>query len=119
MVPKWILLVGCGLALGGCVQHELIVDTKGVDEAKYEADLADCEAYADRVEPGKRAVQRGAGAAVVGAVVGAAIGDGSTAERIGGALGTTGAAKGIGEAERERTRVLRKCMRGRGYRVLN
>ena len=76
MVLKWILFVGCGLALGGCVQHELIVDTKGVDEAKYEADLADCEAYADRVDPGKRAVQRDAGAAVVGAVVGAAIGDG-------------------------------------------
>ena len=56
MVLKWVLLVGCGLALGGCVQHELIVDTKGVDEAKYEADLADCEAYADRVDPGKRAV---------------------------------------------------------------
>ena len=56
---------------------------------------------------------------MVGAVVGAAIGDGRTSERIGGALGTTGAAKGIGEAERERTRVLRKCMRGRGYRVLN
>ena len=31
----------------------------------------------------------------------------------------SGAAKGIGEAERERTRVLHTCMRGRGYRVLN
>ena len=119
MVAKRVLALGCGLLLTGCVQHELIIDTKGVDKAKYEADLADCEAYADRVDPGKRAVQRGVGGAVVGAVMGAAIGDGRTAERVGGALGTTGAAGGAREAERERTRVLRRCMRGRGYRVLN
>lgn len=116
---KSLSALACGCVLAGCVQQEIIIDTKGVDMAKYETDLADCEAFADRVDPGKRAVRRGAAGAVVGAVVGAAVGDGRTAERIGGALGTTGAARGAREGERERTRVMRKCMAGRGYRVLN
>ena len=31
MVAKRVLALGCGLLLTGCVQHELIIDTEGVD----------------------------------------------------------------------------------------
>lgn len=93
-----------------------IVDTKGVDMAQYRQDLAECQQYAREVDIAA-GTARGAGA---GAVVGGALGaiGGSAAE--GAATGAvTGGATSAIRNDRERALVAKRCMRGRGYRVLN
>lgn len=96
-----------------------IIDTQGVNTAKYQQDLADCRAIADQVKVGQNAAGGAVAGAVVGAAVGAAVGNSNTAQRAAGAGATVGAAKGAGRGVNERERVVRNCLRGRGYRVLN
>ncbi|MEX2130382.1 MAG: hypothetical protein WD772_02765 [Pseudohongiellaceae bacterium] len=96
-----------------------IVDMQGVNVAQYNTDLAECRIYADEVRAGREAAQGAVGGAVVGGVIGAAIGNSDTVQRAAGAGAVAGAARGVGEAVREREMVVRNCLRGRGYRVLN
>ncbi len=98
-----------------------IVDMKGVNRYQYEQDLEECSVYADEVNVAGKAV----GGAAAGAAVGAAVGaiwdghDGSSPER-GAATGAVlGGAGGVGSGVTERSDVVKNCMRGRGYRVLN
>ena len=105
------------LALVGCQSHpQPIIDTKGVDMSRYEADLADCQGYADqvRIEQGvaKGAVAGGA----VGGATGAVFGDAGKGAGVG---AISGAARSAQIGEREKSQVLKNCLRGRGYRVLN
>ena len=100
-------------------QTGVIVDTKGVDMSGYEEDLADCHAFADEVPVAEKA---GAGAVVgaaVGGVFGAVVGDSRTAERGAGAGAVGGAVKGTASGLSERDRVVKRCLQGRGYKVLN
>jgi outer membrane lipoprotein SlyB len=73
------------LLLGACAGADVrpIVDMKGVNEARYENDLAECQNYA-----------KGAGAVIGGA---------------------GGAYKGNESQEA----IVKKCLVGRGYKVLN
>ncbi len=103
--------------LAGCASHpEPIIDERGVDMAKYQADLADCERYAEKISVTEGAAR----GAVVGAVVGAAAGSiGGDADRGAGYGGIYGGAKsGLGN-NRQKHQVVRKCLAGRGYTVLN
>ena len=112
VAPMIVMLVGaCSSSPGP------IVDTKGVDMSRYYADLDDCKGYGDqvRIEDG---MARGAAAGgAVGAATGAIL-DESVGEYAGvGAV--AGAAKSGIRGDRERSEVVKRCMRGRGYRVLN
>lgn len=99
---------------------KIIIDKKGVDLARYEADKAECEAYAADVRTGEKAARGAASGAVVGGAVGAIIGDSSSAAARGAGVGAvTGGARGVAEGEREKVQVVKRCLRGRGYRVLN
>jgi hypothetical protein len=73
-----------------------IVDMKGVNEAFYVKDLAECQEYAKEAPGMGSTAAKGAGA---GAVVG----------------GAGGAYKGNESQEA----VVKKCLVGRGYKVLN
>ena len=108
------------LLLAGCTTtSEIIIDKKGVDLAKYEADKAECEAYAVEVRTGEKAARGAASSAVVGGAVGAIL-DGSDGAAKGAGIGAvTGAAKGAQRGTEEEVRVVKQCLRGRGYRVLN
>lgn len=122
-IPVTILLI---VFLSACSsngrfpgQTPVIVDTKGVDMSQYQTDLADCEAYAQQVSVGEKAVVQGATGAVVGGAVGA-IFDGSEGARHGaGAGAVVGTVKGASQGLREQDRVLKRCLRGRGYKVLS
>jgi hypothetical protein len=57
--------------------------------------------------------------AVVGGVFGAVVGNSNTAQRAAGGGAVLGAARSTGSVVRERDRVVRNCLLGRGYRVLN
>jgi hypothetical protein len=100
--------------------REIIIDRKGVDMARYAVDKAECEAYADEVRAGEKVVRGAASGAVVGGAVGVIVGDSSEAAARGAGVGAvTGGARGAAQGEREKVQVVKRCLRGRGYRVLN
>jgi outer membrane lipoprotein SlyB len=109
-----LLLVACAGA-----NYRPLIDSQGVDMSRFEADLRDCQGYAEGVS--------GAGTqAAVGAVAGALFGgllaavagrgydQGATA-RVG---AVTGAVVGGAGGETSQQDVVRRCVAGRGYRVL-
>jgi outer membrane lipoprotein SlyB len=102
----------------GCAQQP-IIDTKGVNMAQYNQDLADCQTYADQVLVGRKALGGAAAGAVVGAAIGAAVGNSDTAQRAAGVGAVAGAGKGTGRGLQEKQQVIRNCLRNRGYAVLN
>jgi hypothetical protein len=94
-----------------------IIDTKGVNMARYDQDLAECETYAQQVSTGTAVGKGAAGGAAVGAAIGAIAG--SSAGKGAGIGAVTGGAESARISDRERSEVVRNCLRGRGYRVLN
>ena len=77
----WLFpLLSAATLLGGCTTtDEIIIDRKGVDMARYAVDKAECEAYADEVRSGEKAVRGAASGAVVGGAIGGIVGDSSEA----------------------------------------
>lgn len=115
-----ILLVVLPLVLAACTTtDEIIIDRKGVDPARYEQDLAECQGYSQEVKTGEKAARGAASGAVVGGLIGAAVGNSRDAQRGAGAGAVSGAARGVSEGSREEVAVVKQCLRGRGYRVLN
>lgn len=106
-------------ACAGAPEKSVIIDRKGVDLARYDRDLAECSTYAAEVEMAEDTARDTARGAVVGGAVGAIIDGGEGAARGAGIGGVTGGARGYVHAEHERERVVKNCLRGRGYRVLN
>jgi hypothetical protein len=107
------------LALAGCAAHpDPIIDTKGVDPEQLAEDWEECEAYTEDI-----VIAKGVGkGAAVGGAVGAATGAVSNRREIDEAAGIGaiygGTRSGL-EADREKQKVFKNCMRGRCYRVLN
>jgi len=99
--------------------NEPIVDTRGVDLEVYEEDMAACQAYADQVQVAAKTASSAGAGAVFGAVVGAAAGNGNTARRGAGVGAASGTLSGVSSSIEERQRVMKNCLAGRGYRVLN
>ena len=105
------------LLLAGCAANpDPIIDTKGVDLVKYERDLAECQVYREQIETGEGVVKGAAAGGAVGAGTGVFTGDVGRAAGVGAVLG---GAKSAQLNEREKQRVVKNCLRGRGYRVLN
>jgi hypothetical protein len=115
------MVLGTGLLLTalmciGCASKKPIIDTANVDMDQYERDLVDCEQIATQVDTGGTAVKSAAAGAAVGAALGAVWGDVGTSAA-GGAV--SGGAGGLLSADEEKARVIKNCMRNRGYAVLN
>lgn len=120
ITPPLALLFGALLLISGCASTKrVVVDDKGIDQAAYQQDLAECEAIADQVSTGRDAAGGAVGGAVIGGALGAIFGNSSTAGRMAGGGAVVGGASRAGSAEQEKGQVLRNCLRGRGYRVLN
>ncbi len=117
---KTLALIFSGALATGCAAHpDPIIDMKGVDLEQYDEDWAECESYTEEVLVA-RGVAKGAGlGAAVGAAAGA-IGGNSTdvAESAGVGALYGGTRSGLDADEMKQT-VFKRCMRGRGYRVLN
>ena len=72
----------------------------------------------DEIIIDRKGVDLASGAAVGGAI--GAITDGSEGAAKGAGVGAvTGGAKGLSQGERDEVRVVKRCLAGRGYRVLN
>ena len=106
-------------ALAGCASHKVIIDKEGVDMSKYDQDLATCREYANEVPAGEEVGKSAVGGAVVGGAVGAILGGRRGAETLAGVGAVTGAGRGGVRSAREKDEVVKNCLRGRGYRVLN
>jgi hypothetical protein len=114
---RTFVLIAAAAHAGGCASHpDPIIDMKGVNEATMRADWSECESYADQVIIGKGAAKGAAGGAVVGAATGAIGGDAEAGAGYGAIWGAT---RSTLQGDREKQRVFKRCMSGRGYRVLN
>ncbi|WP_235898657.1 YMGG-like glycine zipper-containing protein [Parahaliea maris] len=108
------------VTLAACTTtDEVIIDKKGVNMARYEQDLAECRSYADEVRTGEKVAKGAASGAVVGGLIGAAVGNSRDVQQGAGVGAVSGGARGAAQGEREEVRVVKQCLRGRGYRVLN
>lgn len=107
------------IALAGCASNNVIIDKKGVSMAQYAQDRSECESYADEVNTGEKVAEGSAVGAVLGGTFGAIFGDSGSAARGAGAGAVSGATGGLGKSAREKERVVKRCLAGRGYKVLN
>lgn len=112
-----LLAVALAAACGGKRLQQPVIDPAGVDMGQYQDDLAECEQIAQQVE--QKAGAGAAGGAVVGALVGSIFGDSRAAMKSAGAGAVVGAARGGAATRQEKSRVVRNCLRQRGYAVLN
>jgi hypothetical protein len=103
----------------GCAANRSkpIIDPDSVDMELYQYDLAECEQIAEQVE--QKAGSGAVGGAVVGGLIGAIVGDSDSVKRSAGVGGVLGGAKGAGATEREKSQVVKNCLRNRGYKILN
>jgi len=86
--------------------------------SQYEDDLTDCQSYSGQVAVGAKATKGAASGAAVGGAIGAVSGGRDAGE--GAAVGAiTGTYKGLNEGDRDKVQVVKRCLRGRGYKVLN
>ncbi len=112
------LLTSC-TSLEDLTGNHPIIDTANVNLAQYSQDLAACQDYADEVAIAQKATSGAIAGAAVGGVFGAVLGNSNSAQRGAGIGAVGGGARGVGEGVRERDRVIKNCLHGRGYRVLN
>lgn len=99
--------------------REPVIDPQGVNLVAYEQDLLECQALGEHANVVADTATSAAGGAAVGGLVGAAIGNSETAKRGAGAGAVLGGVRGYQRGSREQDRIVRRCLTGRGYRVLN
>lgn len=117
MPDKLIFAALAAATLAGCAAHsDPIIDKKGVDPDQLARDWQECEAYSKEVVIGQGIAKGSAAGAAVGAVAGAIGGDAGEAAAYGALYG--GTRSGL-DADREQQQVFKRCLSGRGYRVLN
>jgi len=108
------------LAVAGCANtganYRPIVDRPG---ANYEADLAQCQQHAHQVAS---AAESAAVGAIAGAVIGALlgiVGDNRGQRSALAGIGALSGAVGAGaQGETDQRNIIRRCLQGRGYAVL-
>ena len=116
---KLLAVLSLAVFAAGCAAHpDPIIDTKGVDPDAMAQDWDECEAYTEEISVAK-GTAKGAGlGAAIGAAVGAIGGGHDIAEDAAYGAVWGGTESGL-VADRDKQAVFKRCMRGRGYRVLN
>ena len=110
----------------GCAQTGLsdrndiaIIDTRGVDESVFKKDYSECSDFAKNIDLTERTLKQGAVAGATGAAVGAIIGGEEAAKKIGGSAAVLNAVEANLDGRNEQAKIIKNCLRGRGYKVLN
>jgi outer membrane lipoprotein SlyB len=111
------ILIGCAAPQGA--NYRPIVDNQDVDFNRYEKDLRDCQSYATQTASAGESAAGGALAgALLGGVLAAAAGKNysrTNSARVGAVTGAVGA--GV-EGETNQRNIIRRCLSGRGYKIL-
>ena len=135
MTMKTMLSIASVLVIGIQTAHanNVVVDmSQVVDYNQYQLDLQQCEGLAVQNQPDAPQRESVAGTAVKGAAVGATAGavsgrSGSKAAKKGAGVGVIAAASrnsrnrraASANASAQTDQIVKNCMRGRGYNVLN
>lgn len=130
VIAASVLFAGAAVAQDQGVN--VIVDMEGVDQAQFQKDLQSCQGAGTQVQnkqPEREGVVRGAArGAAIGAAAGAISGNsGSEGAKTGAGVGVAASAirnsknrrEAKVETKDETDMVVKNCMRGRGYNVLN
>ena len=105
---------GCATRGAGYVP---LVDTKGKSLDAVNQDTIECQQYAKQRDD---AVGGAIAGAVFGAVIGAIVGHGTQYQgAVAGQTAALGALGGAGRATETQESVIKNCLAGRGYNVLN
>ena len=84
---------------------------------QYQVDLAECQGYSEQIDPATGVAKGAAGGAATGGAIGAITGgDFAKGAGVGAVLGV--AKSGVRAAD-DKEGVVKQCLRGRGYKVLN
>ena len=116
-----ITLSGCVANSSGSIfeSSKPIIDTKGVNMSQFDIDLKECSVFSEDISTGKSIAKGAATGAAVGAVI-EAITDDVRSRRDAIEVGAvSGGAKSGIRAVREKEQILKRCLRGRGYKILN
>ena len=117
MVLSISFITGCATTTGS--NYRPILDTQGIDFNRYEKDLRDCQSFATQTAGAAESAAAGAVAgAVLGGVLAAAAGKNysrTNTARVGAVTGAVGAGA---EGETNQRNIIRRCLAGRGYKVL-
>lgn len=120
------ILTGCATRPAGSPgsgfgsEYTPIVDMRGVDPARWTADLAECRDYARQVDTaGNAATGAVAGALLGAALMAAAGGNRRWTERNASVGAVRGTAAGLASGVQKERLVMNNCVIGRGYRVLD
>jgi len=135
MTMKTMLSIASVMVIGIQTAHanNVVVDMSQVqDYTQYQTDLQQCEGLAVQNQPDAPQRESVAGTAVKGAAVGATAGavsgrSGSKAAKKGAGVGVIAAASrnsrnrraASANASAQTDQIVKNCMRGRGYNVLN
>jgi outer membrane lipoprotein SlyB len=79
----------------------------------------ECKLFAEQVRVRERATKGAIKGAVLGGAGGAVFGNSDTTARSAIATGVVSLTQAYEKSTREQERVVRNCLRGRGYRALN
>jgi len=103
--------------IAACAAHpDPIIDSKGVNMEQYKQDLEECQAFKDPIKTEVGAAKGAAAGVAVGGATGAVTGNAAEGAGVG---AIAGAARSAQLSEREKQQVVKNCLRGRGYKVLN
>ena len=120
LLTLWVLVI---IAVIGCAGADVrpIVDMKGVNQTSYEKDLQECQEYAKEQSGMGSTAAKGAGAGVVvGGLLGLVTGgNASGIAQAAGAGAVIGTAGGAFTGNQAQEAVVKRCLGGRGYKVLN
>lgn len=124
-MKKTLPLAASLLLLAACAaqNYNPVIDTKGVNMAKYQQDLSECRALAAQVDGNTDTATDALVGAGVGAAGGAALGAITGSAGIGAATGAVVGAFGGGgygalNSNERQKNILNNCLKGRGYRIL-
>ena len=112
-------LLAAVLTLASCAYHPVIDPKTSAHPEDFQADLAECRQIAEQAPAGGK-VAAGAGVgALVGAGLAVATGHSEAAGHAAGGGAVIGGARGAALSHREKRMIVRNCLKGRGYAVLN
>lgn len=117
-MKKLALLLPAGLLLGACAYNPVIDPKTSRHPENFQADLAECRQIAEQAPKGAALAGAGVGAAL-GAGVAVASGHPGAAGQAAGGGAVIGGARGGSASNREKRMIVRNCLKGRGYAVLN
>lgn len=118
---KRLAIVFTCVSLASCAgaNYRPLIDSRGVDMNRYESDVRDCQQYAAQTSGAPGHAVAGA---LIGALLGAALAtaagsryDARSTARVG---AVAGGVSGGAQGEMSQRDIIRRCLAGRGYSVL-